>query len=225
MLAAAIFDFDGLIVDTETPAFEAWSQTYLEYGCELELAQWVRCVGADYLSGFDPVINLAALLGARGDARAATLDRAALLAAKDARKKAICDRLDVLPGFHARIAEARTLGLKTAVASSSSRAWVVGHIERLGLGPCFDAVRVREDVARIKPFPDVYLATASALGVAPEACIVLEDSLNGVRAAKAAGMHCVAVPNVVTRSLDFSAADRVVGSLEELRFAEMLQFW
>lgn len=221
MIAAALFDFDGLIVDTETPAFEAWCAIYREYGCELDLSQWVRCVGADYQAGFDPVSNLLTLMTARADPRVTTLDRAALLADKDARKKAICDRLGVMPGFHQRVAEARALGLKTAVASSSSRVWVWGHCERLGLGACFDAVRTREDVTRIKPDPEIYLVTARALNVEPRACIVFEDSLNGVRAAKAAGMRCVAVPNGVTRALDFSHADYVVSSLEEFRLASV----
>jgi HAD superfamily hydrolase (TIGR01509 family) len=221
LLAAAIFDFDGLIVDTETPAFEAWSQLYADHGFELSLADWVQCVGSDYQSGFDPVINLDRLLAARADPRAGTLDRAALIAEKDAIKKAICDRLGVLPGFHERIAEARALGIKTAVASSSGRAWVLGHVARLGLAGCFDAVRTREDVTRIKPFPDLYLAAATALGVEPAHCVVFEDSLNGVRAAKAAGMRCYAVPNGVTRALNFDAADGTITSLAALRLADL----
>lgn len=219
MLSAVIFDFDGLIVDTESPAFEAWGAIFREHGEELALQDFVRCVGSDYATGFDPVIHLASLLRTRGDARAETLDRIALIADKDARKRAICARLGVLPGFHERIAEARGLGLKTAVASSSSRAWILDHIARLGLASCFDAVRGREDVARIKPFPDVYLEAARALGVEPSACLVLEDSLNGVKAAKAAGMRCIAVPNGITRALDFAIADAVAPSLSSVSFA------
>ncbi len=215
MLSALILDFDGLIVDTEGPAFEAWSAIYREHGVELRLERWVACVGAAD-SPFDPVTHLDELLSPRDAARAATLDRLALFADKDARKKVICDAKPPLPGVVPLLDAARRRNLKLAVASSSSRAWVTSHLERVGLLSRFDLIRGREDVPRAKPYPDVYLAAAAGLGVLAAHCLVCEDSLNGVRAAKAAGMRVVAVPNAVTKFLDFSEADARLTSLTEL---------
>ncbi len=209
-LQAVIFDFDGLLVDTESPAFAAWSAIYKEHGVALELALWVKCVGATH-EAFDPVTHLASLTGR-------VHDRAGLFADKERRKADICSRLPLMPGALARLEEARTLGLKVAVASGSSAAWVKGHLERLGILYRFDAVRTRDDVARVKPFPDLILSAAAAMGVAPEACLVLEDSLNGILAAKAAGARCYAIPNDITRALDFSGADGRFASLEAVSF-------
>lgn len=211
---AIIFDFDGLVIDTESPAFDAWSAIYQEHGQTLALAEWVACVGSSY-DAFDPVAHLAQLTGKR-------FDRAAMIADKEARKAAICNRLQPLPGVVDRMDEARDLGLKLAVASSSGRGWIHAHLERLGLTPRLHAVRTRDDVTRVKPHPDLYLAAAAALGVDPARCLAFEDSANGVKAAKAAGMICYAVPNAITRALDFSRADGVVASLAELSLARLL---
>ncbi len=213
--AAIIFDFDGLMVDTETAAFTAWSEIYQEHGAVLHLEQWVACVGSSYAS-FDPVQNLAAQLDR-------ALDRTALIAEKERRKADACSRAPAMAGVVERLAEAAALGLAVAVASSSPRDWVTGHLARLGLLARIPVIRTSEDVARVKPFPDLYLAAAAGLGVQPAACLVVEDSLNGVRAAKAAAMLCYAVPNAITRSLDFTAADGVLSSLAAVRLADIVR--
>jgi beta-phosphoglucomutase-like phosphatase (HAD superfamily) len=213
-LKAVIFDFDGLMIDTESPAYAAWSAIYREHGAVLELALWVECVGSTH-ARFDPVDHLMALTGKE-------LDRAALFADKEGRKAKGCSRLPLMPGVEARIVEARALGLKIAVASSSSSGWVRGHLDRHRLTPRLDLVRTREDVTRVKPFPDLYLSAAAGLGVDPGTCLVFEDSLNGVRAAKAAGARCLAVPNPITRGLDFSAADGVHRSLADVSLEAFL---
>lgn len=210
-MKAVIFDFDGLMLDSETPAYEAWSAIYREHGHKLELALWVECVGSGF-HRFDPVLHLGSLLGR-------PLNRDTLLADKERRKSMICDEKGLLPGVLDRIAEARSLGLKLAVASSSDAKWVHGHLGRFALVPSFDAIKTRDDVTRVKPFPDLYLAAATALGVEPRDCLAFEDSVNGVKAAKAAGMTVVAVPNPVTEGLDFAAAaaDLVASSLAAVR--------
>jgi len=213
-MQAVIFDFDGLILDTESPAFEAWTEIYRAYGQELPLTEWVKCVGASD-AHFDPVIYLESLLER-------PLDRVELFAKKDQRKTDIVDTLAPLPGVIARLDEARALGLRLAVASSSSARWVNGHLARLSLADRFDAVRTKDDVSRVKPHPDLYLAAAKALDVAPSACLVFEDSLNGVRAARAAGMRVVAVPGPITRGLDFREADAVAASLADVSLARWL---
>ena len=124
-----------------------------------------------------------------------------------------CETQPLLPGVADRLAEARTIGLKTAVASSSEAAWVRPWLERHDLLDAFDAVCTRDDVTAVKPAPDLFLLAARRLGVPPEACLVFEDSPNGLRAARAAGMWAIAVPNGLTQPLEFPPHDLALESL------------
>ena len=204
-IKAVIFDFDGLMVDTEWPAFVAWTEIYQEHGHVLDLKEWVACVGASY-AAFDPVTRLQELTGK-------AFERDVLIGDKERRKIDECNRLQALPGVVERLKEAMALGIKAAVASSSSFGWVDGHLSRLALKDHIELIRTRDDVKRIKPHPDLYLAAAAGLKVDPVDCVVFEDSLNGVKAAKAAGMTCYAIPNRVTSVLDFREADGRYDSL------------
>ena len=124
------------------------------------------------------------------------------------------EAVDVASSAQATLAEtARAAGLKVGVASSSSRDWVTGHLERLAILHQFDCVRCRDDVPAVKPAPDLYLSVLACLVVPADQAIAIEDSSNGVSAAKAAGMRCVAVPNPITSGLDLSHADLVLPSL------------
>ncbi len=134
-----------------------------------------------------------------------------------------CDGQPLLPGVEALLRDARALGLGRAVASSSSCGWVEGWLRRHGIRDLIDVVVARDDVRRVKPDPELFLLAASRLGVDPGACMVLEDSPNGMRAALAAGMRCVAVPNALTRSLARPDVDLVLGSLAERPLAAILQ--
>lgn len=213
-VAAVIFDFDGLILDTETPIFEAWRQAYREHGCELALEDWQHGLGTH--AGFDPLGHLERLSGR-------SLEREALLERVRERNHRDCEAQRLLPGVAERLAESRALGLGAAVASSSSRAWVTGWLERHGLRPLVACVCARDDVARVKPAPDLFLLAAERLGVPAAACLVFEDSPNGIRAARAAGMRCVAVPNAVTRSLALPETDLRLESLALLRLDQILE--
>ncbi len=113
-------------------------------------------------------------------------------------------------------------GLKLGVASSSTREWVRGHLARLGILERFDCLRCRDDVANAKPEPDLYIAVLDCLGVAAAQAVAIEDSPNGVAAAKRAGMRCVAIPNTITARLDLSQADVVLTSLAEVTLAQLL---
>jgi len=216
-IKAVIFDFDGLIIDTEWPAFAAWSAIYREFGAELKLENWVACVGSSQ-SDFDPVTHLGELTGRAFHAS----ERSRLFSDKEARKAKECDQLQLLPGVLARITEARELGLKVGMASSSAADWVLGHLRRLELTKMFDVVRTKDDVTRVKPHPDVYLAALAGLATDPSECLAFEDSRNGVLAARAAGIRCFAVPNAVTRGLDFSVADGVFNSLVDVSLQDYL---
>jgi HAD superfamily hydrolase (TIGR01509 family) len=129
----------------------------------------------------------------------------------------------LLPGVVEHLDAARAAGLKVGVASSSSRDWVMGHLVRLGILDRFDCLRCRDDVANVKPEPDLYVAVLECLGVAASEAIAIEDSPNGVLAAKRAGLRCVAIPNSITARLDLGQADVVLGSLAEVTLAELLR--
>jgi len=213
VIRALVFDFDGLILETETPAYESWAEIFREHGHELPLDRWHDYIGSD--TGFDPAGHLAALVG-EGFDRDATQKR------RDARKNELVEALEVMVGVHDYIADARRLGLHLAVASSSSRAWVLGHLQRLGIEAHWDVVRCREDVVRTKPAPDLYLAAVDALGVAPSEAVAFEDSANGIAAAKDAGLLCVAVPNALTAGMDLSRADLRLATLAETPLERLL---
>lgn len=201
-LRALIFDFDGLIVDTESSSFEMASEAFRRFGHDLTADLWQRCVGAHV----DVYAHLQELVG-----RAA--DVVPVQEALYARKRAADERLGPRPGVVELVAAAAAAGLRLAVASSSSRRWVEGHLQRIGALEPFHAIRCRDHVRQAKPAPDVYLAALDAVGVSASQAVAFEDSPNGSQAAKAAGIYTVAVPNPVTRGWAFDHADRVIDSL------------
>lgn len=215
-IRALIFDFDGLIVDTETPAYDSWRALYQEYGHALALETYVECVGSTSLR-FDPLTHLQTLLG-----KSRPLEVLPLQQRHQKNVRDILDRLDTLPGVRERIAEALEAGLHLAVASSSDSAWIDSWLARLGLAAHFSVVRTRDHVRETKPSPELFLAAAEELGVAPEEALVLEDSHHGLQAAHAAGMPCVIIPNQVTGNSDFSKAALILRSLADLALHEIL---
>jgi HAD superfamily hydrolase (TIGR01509 family) len=216
VIKALVFDFDGLILETETPDFQAWSEIYREHGHELPRERWVENIGASAWP-FDALEHLASLV-----LHTAKLDRDAVRAKQEARKVKLVAALEMMAGVNDYLRDARRLGLKVALASSASDAYVSGHLDRLAVRDAFDAVVCRDHVARGKPFPDLYLRAVAELGVAAAEAIAFEDSRNGVAAAKAAGLHCVAVPNPMTSGLDLSAADLRLDSLGALTLEQLL---
>ena len=213
MIRAIVFDFDGLILDTEEPVLRSWVEVYEEHGEELPFDRWVEIVGSTTI-GFHPQHHLEDLLG-----RPLPQD---VLDRRIGRRTEFILANQVLPGVLQHIEEAHSLGLKLGVASSSTTQWVKGHLARLGILDRFHCVRCRDDVANVKPAPDLYLAVLECLGVTAAEAFAIEDSPNGVTAAKQAGLRCVAIPNTITASLDLSRADVVLGSLSEVTLAQLL---
>lgn len=216
-IKSIIFDFDGLILDTETPDFQVWQAIYREYGHELPLQSWKSIIGGHGLATFNPAQHLADLTGC-------ALDAGSLRLRQQRQSDAILLAQPVLPGVLRLLDQARKAGLKLAIASSSPHDWVDGHCTRLGIYDRFDRILCAEDVApgRVKPYPDLYLKALEALGVQARQAIVFEDSPNGVKAAHAAGIFVVAVPNPVTVLMGVDGADLVLRSLEEFRLADYL---
>jgi HAD superfamily hydrolase (TIGR01509 family) len=209
---AIIFDFDGTILDTETPEFAAWQEVYASYRAHLDPGLYAQVIGTTDAT-WSPLAHLESIVGpldpdAVGGAQHEHFER--LIAAERPR-----------PGVLEWLDEARDLGLRVGLASSSSAAWVFRFLDRLSLRDRFAAVATRERVARSKPDPALYEVTLRDLGVPATAALAVEDSPNGVTAAKAAGLFTVAVPNRVTAGLDFSPADLVVDSLAEVSLADL----
>jgi HAD superfamily hydrolase (TIGR01509 family) len=211
---ALVFDFDGVIVDTESSGLRAWQEIFEDHGAELTLAVWAQVIGTQE-HNFDPIEHLELLLGM-------PVDRARVEASHARRTLELTELQQLLPGVQDLVSYAHTQGIKLAVASSSNRAWVEGHLEKQGIRQDFDCICCSEDVARTKPFPDLYLAALACLGVSAQETVALEDSPNGIAAARAAGIYVVALPNPVTLELDLSAADEHLDSLAALSPADLI---
>jgi len=215
MIKAVIFDFDGLILDTESPIFQSWQEVYKGYDCELALEEWAANVGTE--DNFDPVAHLEGILGR-------SLDASAIRSVRKPREVILIEVEPVLPGVEAYITEAKRLGLKLAVASNSSRNWVTNHLNRLGLSHHFDVVRCWDDpdVMQRKPRPGVYLAALKALDITAQDAIAFEDSPNGIMAATGAGIFTVGVPNALTRLLGVGDADLELESMTHMPFVDLV---
>jgi len=216
-IKAIIFDFDGTILDTETPEYEAWQTLCAEYNVDLPLELWATGVGVGAEANpFNPYRYLAEQAGEEIDIEAVRARRRALF-------------LDLLtlqkprPGILDYLAVAESRGIQIGLASSSAHDWVDGHLSRLGLLDRFPVRWCADDVTHTKPNPELYQRCLAALGRAPEEAIAIEDSPNGIRAAKAADLYCLGYPNSLTRLLSgLHLADRLVDSLADLPLPTLL---
>lgn len=214
MIRAIIFDFDGLILDTEGPIYQSWQELFQEYGCRLSLSDWAKFIGT-MEDTYDPFDDLEGQLGQ-------PLDRRSLEPRRRQRELDLIANQAVLPGVEEHLRAARRLGLKIGLASSSSCDWVTGHLERLDLRHYFDCLKASDDVRRTKPDPELYQAVLAEFDLRPSEALVFEDSPNGVLAARRAGLFTVAVPNPLTRQLDLGEPDLVLSSLAEISLEELL---
>ena len=213
-IEALIFDFDGLIVDTETPVYEGWRHVYAAHDHELPLEIYAGCVGSDF-EGFDPILHLEEKIGGEIDWDHWHSKR------RSVEHELLADR-DTLPGVRELLAAAEDAAIPRAIASSSPRCWVESWLERLGIREHFSLTRCLDDVTRPKPDPELFATAAQGLGVESRSALVLEDSLNGLHAAKAAGSPCVIIPNAITAHLDFDGAAFHVLSMAELSLEDCL---
>jgi HAD superfamily hydrolase (TIGR01509 family) len=201
---AVLVDFDGLLIDTEYAGWRSWNELYRGYGKNLPIEVWAERVGSDDpLSPWDELESFAGT----------TIDRDGL---EQERRLCRDSLLTVLPGVVRFLERCLAAGLTLGLVSNSPMKWIRRQSEALGLDlGIFDLV-VPGEGHPAKPAPDGYLIALSKLGAEPENVVAFEDSARGVSAAKAAGLRCVAVPNRVTGLHDFSTADIVVGSLDEI---------
>lgn len=200
-LEAVIFDLDGLILDSETPEYLGWKEVYARYGLDLTVKDWAAVVGRRDVDVTAPLRER----GADADVEREANRRVVML---------MEDYLTPARGFVTLASGLRLAGIRRGLASNSDAAFVYRVIDRLEIRPFFDAVITRDDVAHGKPAPDMFGLIVSILSVEAMRCVALEDSQPGVIAAKAAGLKCIAVPNVFTQHHDLAQADLIVASLE-----------
>lgn len=205
---ALIFDFDGVMVDTEQSIFDAYRDIFIDHGAELALRTWETIIGST--GHRDLVFNNLELQIGRA------VDREALRLQAQRLHHDISGSLPAVAGVREQIAQARNAGLALGVSSSSTREWVAGHLARLDLIRHFGALCTREDVTRTKPDPALYALAVQRLGIRPQDAVALEDSPNGIASAKAAGLFCVAIPNPLTKDMSLGQADLHVESMVAL---------
>jgi len=216
VIKALIFDFDGLIMDTESPAVDGWKAIYAEYGQEFPLQAWIRQVVGVSAANFDAAAHLAAITGL-------SLDLEALRSRALAYRLQVQSMLPALPGVNDYIKAAHRLGLRLAIASSTNRARLEGYLHQLGLFEDFEVIICREDVMQIKPAPDLFLKALDVLGLHADQVLVFEDSPNGVLAANRAGLRVVAVPNPITAHSPLEGANLLLASLADLPLEDLLK--
>jgi len=214
-IRAFLFDFDGLILDTETASRAGWRWLYAQHGQELPDDLWITVVGTH--GAWDIWGHLEEQIGA-------PLDREAWNERRYAHELSLLEAEELRPGILDYLRFAQENGLKRAIVSSASRRWIDMHLERLEQAVGWDLILTADrDAARAKPNPTMYLEALDALGVDADEAVVFEDSPNGITAGKAAGIFVVGVPNEVTRDAGLHEADLVVESLADLPPAVLLE--
>jgi HAD superfamily hydrolase (TIGR01509 family) len=210
---ALIFDFDGLIVDTETLHFDTWTKLYQRYGVTLQVERWLLDLGTHGMT--DLVAELEELIGQ-------PVDREAIRLEQREQHVKLVEQEKLRPGILALLKAGKDAGLPMAVASSSDRNWVERWLGHHHIREYFSCVRSRDDVRRVKPDPELFLSAAECLGVAPAECVVLEDSPNGMRAAAAAGIRCIAVPTKLLRDVELPEVAVRLESLEDASLDDLI---
>lgn len=214
-IKAVLFDFDGVIMDSETILFKAWQRSYAAFGCTLSLERWAANVGGYNYDIFDPLAHIEEQCGY-------PIDRDAVNAARRACYLHHVHRQPALPGVREAFETVKSLGLKLGVVSSSSRNWVHGHMKRLGLYGYPDVFACGDEVSAVKPDPELYLLALERTGTQAEHAFVVEDSPKGIAAARAAALYCVVVPNPVTRASKLNGYDRWADSLQDTPFPQLI---
>lgn len=213
MYKGVIFDFDGLIVDTEIVWYECFKESIHEmFSKELPIKEFAKHLGSNGNALYLFINNF---IGSSVDKK---------LLSKSTKDKYISkiDSLELRKGVSNYLEEAKSLGLKIGLASSSSEAWVMNFLKRFELDNFFDVINTKDDVENVKPDPSLYLKTLADLNLKPNEVFVFEDSLNGLYAAKSANLECVVVPNEVTKHIIFDKMDFLLNSMDDMNLSDVL---
>lgn len=208
MIKAVVFDFDGLIIETEKPIFQTWQDLYAAYGHQLTLKTWQTIIGTQH-GVFNPYTDLEERTGL-------VIDWDIVETERQANELKLVNQQPLLPGVMKLLDAAKSMGLKIGLASSSYHDWVDYHLKRRNIIHYFHTIKCADDVTQTKPDPELYNQVLWDLGVSASSAFALEDSPAGALAAKRAGLFCVVVPSDLTAQMEFDAADITVNSLDEL---------
>ena len=209
---AVLIDFDGTLWDSETAVFGVFRGLFADHGQELMLHTWSAAIGT--IGGFDPYAYLAQLVDG--------MDVEQVREQTEQRIREAVREVPLRPGVDAFLRKLDEAGVRRALVSSDRSEWLVTNLERLGWPEGWAAmVSADGDASRAKPNPHLYEAALELLDVRTSQAFAIEDSPNGIRAAKAAGLPCLCVPNEATAGLDLSEADLVVPTFERLRVEDV----
>jgi putative hydrolase of the HAD superfamily len=212
LIKSIVFDFDGLIVDTESVWFDVFKEVMVEYGCDLKIEDFAISIGTKDEVLFERLAKIARKPISRTEINRKTYERYQHKMSQLQLREGVLDYLET----------AKECGLKIALASSSSRRWVEGFLEKFGIKEFFEVIKTSDDVKKVKPDPELYLRAIQDLGVEAYEALAFEDSKNGLTAAIKAGLHCVIVPNPVTSFLDFSGHLHRLSSMAEIELQDLL---
>lgn len=213
MIKAIIFDFDGLIVDTETTWYECYREVLASHNLELSIEQFSKVIGTTDEVLYDYI---------RGNLQK-PVEREEIESAVRSLFAGKMGEPFLREGVEDYLKEAKEMGLKIGLASSSRREWVESYLKKLGIFHYYEVIKTGDEVAKVKPDPELYARAVEALGIEPREAVAFEDSLNGLIAAIGAGVHCVVVPNQVTAHLAFKGHRHRLSSMGEMSLKEVLQ--
>ncbi|MCO7176878.1 HAD family hydrolase [Sporolactobacillus kofuensis] len=216
MIKAIVFDFDGVILDSERLMYLVMQKMYRKYNLDLPLSIWSQAIGTQH--GFNSIDYLE-------EHAHVTIDNEAFYKERDALFNQLVDEEEVLPGVKSVLEQAKRLGLKIGLATSSKGEWPRKHLSRLGISDYFQSIKSWDDVLKVKPDPALYIKSLESLGVQPKEAIAIEDSFNGSLAAKRAGMYCIVVPNAVTKQMPFGHVDGCFKSLQDMSLEKIVRYF
>lgn len=204
-----LFDLDGVLIDSEPQHYRAWQRTLRPYGVGIDFETYKPCIGST--DG-----TLYKILRAHYGFEIEAHPEVAGLYDRNRREVEKEEGIIPMPGAKETVQTLLSRGYRMAVASSSPMDYIQYCTEDLGIRDCFSYLFSGREAPRPKPAPDTFLLAARGLQAEPERCVVIEDSENGSRAAKAAGMYCIGIVNPGSGDQDLSRADTLVSSLSEL---------
>ena len=214
-IKAIIFDFDGLILDTETPDFIAWEEIFNRYGLDFPANEYAQSIGVTY-DDDSPLEFLKEHMGK-------DFDEKQLFREFKQQKIELIDEEQLCEGVMDYFHEARQLGLFIGLASSSKREWINHYLDEHEIMHYFDTINTVDDVKQPKPDPELYTRAIEQLGLQPFEALALEDSINGIKSAKNAGLFVAVVPNPVTRATDLSQADISINRLSDITLSKLIE--
>ncbi len=214
MIQAVIFDFDGVLLDTSDQLYQGYKKVFTRLDIDYKKEQFNENYGLKTKEHFKKVLS-------ENNIRISNEELNKLVEERDIFYRGICNNLELLPGARKLLYELKNKNIKLGVASSTSRGNLNFFLPKLGLQDYFDHILAGNEVTRGKPHPEIYLTICDHLNIKPSYCVGIEDTDKGINALKSANMKAVAVTLTNRKKYDFSKADLIVRSLEELNWSKI----